>query len=91
MDAEEQCSTNTPGLPCVYHEDNRLRLGRIENDIREIKQALVGNELGHQGLIPRLIAIELQVSAHDKKLLAWGTILAAAGTCAVYLKDKILH
>jgi len=71
------------------HPEVQERLERMESGIYDIKIALVGNEFGHKGLIPRLEKLESQTEQHDRKLLVWGSILSAAGLVLVYLKDYI--
>ena len=69
------------------HPEVQERLERMETGIYDIKVALVGNELGHKGLIPRLEKVEVQTEQHDRKLLVWGGILSAAGVVLIYIKD----
>lgn len=62
----------------------------METGIYDIKTALIGNKFGHKGLVTRMDDVEIKTEKHDRKLLVWGSILTAAGTALVFLKD-ILH
>ncbi len=54
----------TPGPPCVATSDVAARLDRIEDGMRDIKTALIGNaKLGHRGLVTRVESIEETVAA----------------------------
>jgi hypothetical protein len=77
-----------PASSClIAHDEFR----QVRDDVAEIKSALLGNEhMGHTGIIHRVRALEAEVKAHDRKLMTWTAILTAAGTAAVFLKDKLL-
>lgn len=52
------------------------RLNAIEDSIKRIELALVGNpSLGHKGIVERINALEVAVESHERKFLTWGTAL----------------
>lgn len=54
------------------------RLAAIEGTLGEIKGALIGNPtLGHKGIVSRVEEVETTTRTHDKKLIAWGAVVAA--------------
>lgn len=71
---------------CVTHDD---RLIYIEETVRDIKTALVGNKLGVKGIVPRLDDVERAVDSHDRKLLVWGSGFTALWLAIVAFKDKL--
>lgn len=78
-------------IPDITGEELRNHIINLRQDMKEIKVALKGNELGTPGVLPRLTNVESKCEAHDRKLLVWGAILTAAGSAAVFLKDFFLH
>lgn len=82
-------ATNESPIPNISAEELGGHIVIIRKELREIKTALIGNNLGTPGIIPRLAAVEAQGSAHDRKLLVWGSILSAAGVALVFIKDII--
>ena len=78
-----------PAASCLIAQEH---FTQVRDDVAQIKSALLGNEkMGHTGLIHRVKALEARTELHDRKLLAWTAILTAAGTAALYLKEKILR
>ena len=73
------------------------RLDRIEqtntrfiDGIARVERALVGEpSLGNRGLVHRVDLVEDKVEKHDRKLLVWGSLIAAIGTAASFAKDWI--
>jgi hypothetical protein len=78
-----------PASSCmIAHDEFR----QVRDDVAQIKSAILGNEsMGHTGIIHRVRALEVKSEAHDRKLMTWTAILTAAGTAAVFLKDKLLR
>lgn len=53
-----------------------MRLQDIENTIKRIELALIGNHsLGQKGLVERISALEIEVEYQRQKLLKWGGII----------------
>jgi len=80
--------TRSP-IPAITDEEVRRHVVRFSRDIADIKVAIMGDEYGNTGLIPRVASVEKQLDQHDRKLLVWGSILSAAGTVMVFLKDFV--
>lgn len=69
----------------------RETINEIRDDVNLIKHALTGNNLGQRGVFPRLDEVERKVELHDRKLLVWGSIIAAVLTALTFLKDLLFH
>lgn len=67
-----------PASPCAMTPEADHRLAAIESTLGEIKGALIGNAaLGHKGLVSRVEQVESTTNSHDRKLIAWGAVVAA--------------
>lgn len=85
---QSQLPLDLPTSPCVVSTDVAEQLRQIHATQQEIKTALIGNPaLGHQGLVTRVERIEERVEKHDRKLLVWGSLVAAAAVAIEFLKD----
>lgn len=79
----------TPSIPMTeMHPELRTFCQEMRTDMSEVKTALVGNKY-QVGLIPRVDGIEKVQAEHSKKFLVWGSILSAAGTALVFIKDYL--
>lgn len=74
-------------IPKVTDEELRRHVVITRRDVAEIKTVLLGNKYGMKGAMERLDTVEQKTEIHDRKLLVWGSILAAAGTALVFIKD----
>lgn len=65
----------------------------LAKDIQEIKDALIGNEYGQEGLVKRVVKVESDVKhLHDfkKKVIAWATgVGLGSSTLVNYLSELI--
>jgi hypothetical protein len=73
--------------PHPMNPELREYLEAMRVNIQELTTAITGNALGQEGIIPRLDNVETKVDAHDRRFLVWGSILSAAGTALVFVKD----
>lgn len=73
------------------HPELRKFLDDTRADVSEIKTALVGNNLGTTGLIPRVSTLEHKQKETDKKIFKASVILSAIGTVFVLSKDIIFE
>lgn len=85
MEFDEQGSP----IPELSDEEIRRHVVATRRDVADIKVALVGNNLGTSGVIPRLTVVERKVETQDKKLNNWTAILLAVGAVLVFAKDLI--
>jgi len=54
------------------------RLDNIEDSIKKIELALIGNaSLGHKGIVERINVLETVVDRHERRFLTWGSIVTA--------------
>ena len=66
------------------------RLDRIEAISVRVERALIGEPtLGNHGIVHRIEIIETKVDRHDRKLMLWGGLAAAAGAAAAFAKDML--
>lgn len=92
-DTQRADDTN-PTLPapsCVIYSPEEISRHILQTctDVRDIKTALLGSKLQPNGMLPRLENVETKVSEHDRQFLRWGAGLAALGTAATLLKDRL--
>lgn len=74
------------------------RLQGIEASLAELKAAIIGNsELGHRGIVQRLIALEARADLSDsktdqidRKLIKWGGIVTGAMLALEWAKSKLM-
>lgn len=71
------------------HPELRIFCSDMRDDMKELKNALVGTKL-QTGLIPRVDKIETVQAEHGKKFLVWGTYLSIIGAAFVFAKDYFL-
>jgi hypothetical protein len=62
----------------------------IRDSLKRIETALMGDELGNRGVVPRLSDAEKKLEIHDRKFLQWGTILTVTGTIIMFIKDPLM-
>ena len=75
----------------ALNHDISLQLRTIRENQQDIRTALLGNPaLGHRGLVERVERVEVTVDRHDRKLLVWGSIIAAATVSVGLIKDVLL-
>lgn len=80
-----------PAPPCFADPDVHVRLASMEETLKEIRTAVIGNpKLGHRGLVCRVDAVEAKVETHDRKLVLWGGIVTAGFTALTLLKDRLI-
>lgn len=75
-------------MESAVHPELRQFCQDMRADMQDVKTALVGNKY-QTGIVQRLDAVERTTAEHGRKFLVWGTILSAAGTALVFLKDFI--
>lgn len=69
-----------------------LRLQDIENTVKRIELALIGNpSLGQKGLVERISALEAEVEAHKQKLLTWGGVITGVVFALQFLVNHIVE
>lgn len=83
--------SSSPIQPQLAQPTIRETINDIRDDVNLIKHALTGNNLGQRGVFPRLDEVERKVELHDRKLLVWGSLIAAALTVVTFLKDLFFH
>lgn len=68
-----------------------MRLQDIENTIKRIELALIGNQsLGQKGLVERISALEIEVESHKLKLIKWGGIITGGVFVLQIIVDHII-
>lgn len=82
-------NTGNSPIPNITAEEFRGHIVIIRRQLDQITTALVGNELGTTGVIPRLDAVEKKAEASDRKLLVWGSLFTAAWGAVLVLKEYI--
>jgi hypothetical protein len=77
--------SSLPAPPCLADD-----LKEIRDTVDRIHTALIGNDLGQKGIIPRLADAEKKLEEHDRQFLRWAAVISAVGVLFVVLKDTIL-
>ena len=81
---------STTTAQTVLINDISLQLRTIRENQQDIRSALLGNPtLGHRGLVERVERVEITVDRHDRKLLVWGSIIAAATVSVGLIRDLL--
>lgn len=63
-----------------FHTKNQMDIQEIKDDVREIHQAIVGNEpMGHVGMIKRISVVEERISKQEEFATNFKVIIAKIG------------
>ena len=93
-------------IPSITGEEMRRTVIMVRRDLTEIKTALMGNDLGTTGLVPRMASIETKihekasvtsvnvlsarVDKHEQKFIVWGAYITAI-TTGLGIFAKLFH
>ncbi len=73
--------------PEITDEEIRRHVVRFSRDMTEIKTALIGNDLGTEGIVPRLGKVEEKTNNTARLLNVLAGVLVLFSLCIAFLKD----
>lgn len=74
-------------VPDITDEEMRRTVVMVRRELSDIKTALIGNDLGTPGVVPRLAKVEEQTSNHARVLAIVSGALVLISVSIVFLRD----
>lgn len=74
-------------VPDITDEEMRRTVIMVRRELTEIRNALIGNNMGTLGVIPRLDNVEKQSSNNARILTALSGCMAVLTLALIFLKD----
>lgn len=81
---EQSHRDSLPAAPCVAIDPGIIE--EIRSDLKSLREAIGGNELGNSGLIKRVTSLEESNRQHTQRFILWGGIVTGIGFALQYVK-----